>query len=269
MNAPQIVDASAAPPPFTGVRDEPASPRKQPPLARLGKWMLSLFSFTSVAKAPRSFNWDDKTVVPAPGDQGALAACISYAACLAAATSYRIKTGNAISAAPRVMHVCTMGLAPDMGTNSFDFEDTAVAQGLPYTTNDLASSQAATLSVNAQCSVFSTTPRLKVSSARRFETADEVKAELSSTGPVVVHMKLFDDFWRNYTSGTIYRAPPGVTSNVTHAVCLIGYDDNRQCWIGINSRGAGWGNKGRFLMQYGECDVMAPGSAAYSLSIQA
>jgi C1A family cysteine protease len=231
--------------------------------------MRSLFSFMSAAKAPSGFNWDDKVVVAAPGDQGMLAACISYAACLAASTSYRLKTGKAISVAPRVMHICTMGIAPDMGTNSFDFEDKALAEGLPFTTSASAGSQAATLSDSAQCGLFSATPRLKVEAVRRFETADEVKAELSSTGPVVVHMKLFDDFWRSYAPGAIYRAPAGSASNVTHAVCLIGYDDSRQCWIGVNSRGAGWGANGRFFLRYGECDVMAPGAAAYALRIQA
>lgn len=258
----------AATPPFTGVRDEPASRRIQPRLTRLSKWMRILFSFTSAAKAPSSFNWDDKGVVPVPGDQGTLAACISYAACLAASTSYRLKTGSTLPAAPRVMHICTMGLASDLGTNSYDFGDKAIAQGLPYTTNAAAGSQASSMSDKAQCSLFSSTPRLKVASLRRFDTADEVKVELSSTGPVVAHMKLFDDFWRSYAPGTIYRSPAGATSNVTHAVCLIGYDDSRQCWIGVNSRGPGWGSNGRFLLQYGQCDVMAKGAAAYAVSIQ-
>lgn len=267
MTTPENIKPGAVAPPFTGVRDEPTSRRAQPPLVRLSKWMRSLFSFTSAAKAPNSFNWDDKGVVPAPGDQGEMAACISYAGCLAASITYQLKKGVPLSAAPRVMHICTMGLAPDMGTNSYDFEDKAVAQGLPFTTSAAAAHQAASMSDKAHCSLFSTTPRLKVSSLRRFDTADEVKAELSSTGPVVVHMKLFDDFWRSYVPGSIYRAPSGATSNVTHAVCLIGYDDNKQCWIGVNSRGPGWGSNGRFLLQYGQCDVMAQGAAAYALSL--
>jgi C1A family cysteine protease len=81
-------------------------------------------------------------------------------------------------------------------------------------------------------------------------------------------MKLFDDFWRRYVGGTVYRAPSGATSDVSHAVCLIGYDDNRQCWIGVNSRGTGWGTNGRFLLQYGQCDVLAQGAAADALVIQ-
>jgi C1A family cysteine protease len=267
MSAAESVGLAASEPPFTGVRDEPASPRARSPLVRLSKWMRSLFSFTSTAKAPSSFNWDDRGVVPVPGDQGALAACISYAACFAASTSYQLKTGKALAAAPRVMHLCTMGFDPDMGTNSYDLEDAAVAHGLPFTTSASAGGQASTMTAKAQCGLFSATPRLKVTSVKRFETADEVKAELSSSGPVVVHMKLYDDFWRSYVPGSIYRSPPGATTTKAHAVCLIGYDDGRQCWIGVNSRGPGWGSNGRFLLQYGQCDVMTSGAPAYALSI--
>ncbi|MBS0175932.1 MAG: C1 family peptidase [Nitrospira sp.] len=268
MNTPQHVVESVSIPPFTGVQDEPKLQLRQPLQSKLGKWMRNLFRFTFSAKPPSSFNWDDKAVVPPPGDQGQLAACISYAACLAAATSYRLKTGKAISTAPRVMHLCTMGLAPQLGTNSFKFENKAVADGLPYAVDGVMSSQAAVMINQAQCALFTGAGRLKVSAVRRFETADEVKSELSSTGPVIVHMKLFDDFWRSYAPGTIYKAPLGASSNVSHAVCLIGYDDDRQCWIGVNSRGVDWGANGRFLLHYEQCDVMAPGAAAYALSIQ-
>lgn len=271
MTAPQNVGEvppALAEPLFTGVQAEPKSPRQQPPLVVFGKRMRRLFSFTFNAKPPSSFNWDDHFVVPPPSDQGQLAACISYAACLAAATSYRLKAGRAISIAPRVMHLCTMGLSPQMGTNSFDFEDKVLAAGLPYATNSSTANQAADISSNAQCSLFDALPRLKVSAVRRFETAEEVKVELSSNGPVVVHMKLFDDFWQHYAAGSIYKPPAGARSNVTHAVCLIGYNDSKQCWIGVNSCDAGWGSNGRFLLGYGQCDVMAQGAAAYALTIQ-
>lgn len=257
MNTQKHVGNSTPTPPFTGVYNEPKLLPRQSPQTRLRKWMRGLFT----AKLPSSFNWDDRAMVPTPGDQEQLAAC------LAAATLYRIQTGKVISITPRVMHLCTMGLAPQLGTNSFDFEEKAIADGLPYTTDGMLSNQASVLNSPERCSLFTEFARLRVSSVRRFNSADEVKVELNSTGPVVVHMTLFDDFWNSYAPGTIYKAPAGASSDVTHAVCLIGYDDDRQCWIGVNSRGAAWGDQGRFLLQYGQCDVMAEG-AAYTLTIQ-
>jgi C1A family cysteine protease len=259
--------AEMSPAPFTGVLDEPKAPSEQTMLIAFGKWMRSLYRSAINVKPPSSFTWDDKGVVPPPGDQGQLAACISYAVCLGGAISYRLKTGKSISLAPRVMHLCTMGLAPEMGTNSFDFEDKVLAAGLP-SPSSAAAGQAAAMSSKSECSVFDSVTRLNVSSVRRFQTAEEVKTELSSVGPVVVHMKLFNDFWQHYVGGTVYKAPAGATSNVSHAVCLIGYDDNKQCWIGVNSRGTSWGTNGRFLLQYGQCDVMVQGAAAYALTIQ-
>lgn len=252
----------------TGVLGEPVWPGK-PPLAKFGLWMKSLFSFTSSSKAFGSFSWDDRHVVPMPGDQGQLQACICYAASLAAATTYRIKTGKLLSIAPRVMHLCTMKLEPSSGTNSRDFEDVVLASGLPFVVDATAAGQATAMSSQSQCGLFGSAPRLKVTAVMRFQTEDEVKAALSSTGPVVVHMKLFDDFWKHYVPGTVYSPQAGATPTTSHAVCLIGYDDTKQCWIGVNSKGPSWGSQGRFMLKYGACDVMATGAAAYALSIQA
>ena len=129
--------------------------------------------------------------------------------------------------------------------------------------------QAAAMSSDAQCIAFRASPRLKVTALRRFSASDEVKFALSSTGPVVVFMDLYDDFSKHYVAGTVYAPPAGATPTTSHAVCLIGYDDTKQCWIGVNSQGPGWGAEGRFRLKYGACDVMGPGAAAYAVEIQA
>ena len=40
-----------------------------------------------------------------------------------------------------------------------------------------------------------------------------------------------------------------------HAVCIVGYDDGKQCWIMKNSWGPGWGESGFMLIAYGQCDI--------------
>lgn len=254
----------------TGVLNEPRW--RRPPnstLTKLGKWMGNLFSFTAPIKLPGSFNWDDKAVVPAAGDQRPIQACISYASCLVAAVSYRIGTGRTVLSAPRVLHLCAMDLEPKSGTNSFAMEETVLANGIPYSTDPVLSGRAAAMPDKTECGVFSGVARIKVAAVRRFETADEVKAELCLSGPVVVHMDLYKDFVTSYVPGTVYRAPTGIKPVAEHAVCLIGFDDAKQCWIGVNSFGPSWGNKGRFLLKYGECNVMADGAAAYTLDVRA
>lgn len=250
---------------FTGVLNEPRYLPKKSSLLSLKNWLSGLFGVKS--KPPSSFNWDTRKVVPTPGDQQETMACVCYANCLAAATICLIRTGKAVSLAPRVMHLCTMGLPLTTGTNSYQLADSAVASGLPYVPDTTDEKRAATLISGAGCSYFDSAPRVKVTGITRFGSADEVKLELSSTGPVVVHMDWYTDFG-HYAPDSIYSAPVGLKPVTEHAVCLIGYDDARKCWIGVNSLGPSWGTNGRFLLKYDECGVMARGAAAYALRIQ-
>lgn len=216
---------------------------------------------------PNRFDWRELGVVPFPADQEDVAACVSYAACLSAAARHHKLTGRAISLAPRVMHLCTMELAPDNGTNLDLFEPALLEHGLPIVEGGTAGSVAAAMSDKGQCPLISGLPRLFVTGLKRLSTPEEVKHEVSTSGPIVATMALFTDFWDSYQAGSIYDSP-GRTSHASHAFCLIGYDDTLGCWIGVNSKGAGWGDKGRFLLKYGACEVLGPGMPVYALLVR-
>jgi len=81
---------------------------------------------------------------------------------------------------------------------------------------------------------------------------DDMKKWISTKGPLVVGMVVFEDFYR-YTSG-VYRHVIGNQVG-GHCVSLIGYDDGRSCWIAKNSWGTRWGEKGFFNIRYGECSI--------------
>lgn len=253
----------------TGVVEEPMWLPKTSAMDTMARWWRNV-ALAFEGNPLKSFNWDDRQVVPLPGDQAPTQACICYASCLAAAALYRIKTNKAIYLAPRVLHLCTMGLSPDEGTRSDKMAAAAIQFGLPYIVDAAEARQAATMASRAQCSRFDATPRLKVISITRFHSHEEAKAALRSTGPIVVHMNLTDHFRDHYVANSIYITPPGATTLTSHAVCAIGYDDTKECWICVNTFGPNWGGTedGRFMLKYGECGVLAPGAASYRLDIQ-
>ncbi len=70
-------------------------------------------------------------------------------------------------------------------------------------------------------------------------------------GPLSFYMEVFNDFYF-YDSG-IYEPTVGAHYEGTHAVVLVGYNEEAGCWICKNSWGAGWGNDGYFRIKMGTC----------------
>lgn len=78
------------------------------------------------------------------------------------------------------------------------------------------------------------------------EAMDEIKAYLLDR-PVGCSMRVYDDFYA-YTGG-VYE-PTSDTGGGMHAVLIVGYDDEQQCWIAKNSWGADSGEDGFFRIRY-------------------
>ena len=80
-------------------------------------------------------------------------------------------------------------------------------------------------------------------SSTSFETAAVIKAEILENGPIQAGMFLFESLL-HYESG-IYVARAGVPIG-WHALTLLGWgeEDGIQYWIGQNSWGENWGEKG-------------------------
>jgi len=94
-----------------------------------------------------------------------------------------------------------------------------------------------------------------------------IKNELINNGPLVSSFVIKDDFLE-YNGGYVYEHPGDESSDDTnHEVIIIGYDDNKQCWICKNSWGKAWGETkdfkqntnhmegGWFRIAYDDCKV--------------
>ena len=84
----------------------------------------------------------------------------------------------------------------------------------------------------------------------------DMKAFISSVGPVSACFTVYEDFYYHY-SGGVYTYNAATAGNVVggHCVCIVGYDDGQGCWIAKNQWGAGWGEGGYFRMAYGSCGL--------------
>ena len=83
-------------------------------------------------------------------------------------------------------------------------------------------------------------------------TVEGLKAALTTYGPLVTTMDVYEDFY-DYRSGVYSYVSGGYLGG--HAVLLVGYDDPGQYFIVKNSWGTGyWGESGYFRIAYSEMD---------------
>lgn len=79
-----------------------------------------------------------------------------------------------------------------------------------------------------------------------------MKNHIAKHGAVSACFIVYQDFF-SYGGG-VYKHVSGAQAG-GHCVCLIGFDDQQQCWIGKNSWGTGWGEQGFFRIGYGQCAI--------------
>jgi C1A family cysteine protease len=84
------------------------------------------------------------------------------------------------------------------------------------------------------------------------QNPDEMRDWLSSHGPIVASMAVYEDF-QHYRGG-VYQYVSGPKKG-GHCICLVGYDDSAGYWIGKNSWNTDWGEGGFFNIRYGECGI--------------
>jgi C1A family cysteine protease len=84
------------------------------------------------------------------------------------------------------------------------------------------------------------------------QNISNVKKALIEYGPLITGFTVYEDF-SSYTSGIYEHVYGDVRGG--HAITIVGYDDNEECWICKNSWGRNWGEHGYFRIKYGECGI--------------
>lgn len=83
-----------------------------------------------------------------------------------------------------------------------------------------------------------------------------MKSWIAQTGPVVTTLSVYEDFGHYGPDSGVYQHVTGALLG-GHCVCVVGYDDGKQCWIIKNSWDTTWGDEGFGLIEYGQVGIDA------------
>jgi C1A family cysteine protease len=202
------------------------------------------------AKAlPPSIDWrsnNGRNWITPVKNQGSCGSCVAFATVACIESHFLISTkqgSNSIDLSEAHLFncgapgQCASGWQPSQAMAFSETTGIGFEKDFPYKPKDQA------------CKKIS--PAVKVKSSATAATSAARKSALLS-GPVVAAFAVYSDFY-TYVSGT-YRHVSGDLVGY-HAVCVVGYDDNKGCWIAKNSWGTGWGQGGYFNIRYGECGI--------------
>ena len=210
---------------------------------------LERMSFRAVAPPPPSIDWRNvggKNYVTDVRDQSTCGSCVAFATIATVEALLNIadnKPGRRLDLSEANLFNCGGGVCAS-GWNFVPAITYGSTHGLglekdqPYAAS------------NATCRKIPMVARIKGYTAT--STTIARKQAISSRGPVIAGMSVFEDFY-HYRNG-VYRHVAGQFLGY-HAVCVVGYDDKTQCWIVKNSWRSNWGEKGYFRIGYGECGI--------------
>ncbi|KAF2689219.1 cysteine proteinase, partial [Lentithecium fluviatile CBS 122367] len=85
-------------------------------------------------------------------------------------------------------------------------------------------------------------------------TAADQKLWIDTVGPIIAPFLCYNDFgaWKGPQP---YRKSANAAVLGYHYILIVGYDDDKGCWIVRNSWGPGSGINGYFLFAYDECEI--------------
>jgi len=223
---------------------------------------------------PAAFDWRTKGVIGPVTDQERCGSCVSFATTgLVGAMAAIEHGGNSVALSQSDQHFNSSHGPNCGGWNNGDslgqmqsrgvvgFEDETYAQGFDSPPQLDPSYPPSQDIWQARARTIANRPRkaytiMDISSWG----GDDRKTYLANVGPLVCGFTVYDDF-QSYGGGVYSHVSGAVDGG--HAVMVIGYDDNEQCWICRNSWGAGFGGPARadgtgagfFKIKYGQCDI--------------
>ena len=222
---------------------------------------------------PNSFDWRTRGVIGPVTDQRWCGSCVSFATTGTVGAMAGVEyNGPSVHLSEADQHFCSSHGADCEGWNNGDAlnqiksRGTIAAPDFPYMTafdnppigdpNDIPDH----LWI-AHCRSVADRDRkiYRVTEVAAW-TGDDRKTYLANIGPLTCGFTVYQDF--DHYGGGVYKHISGDVRG-GHAVMVIGYSDDEQCWICRNSWGTNFGGSARpdgtgggfFKIGYGECDI--------------
>lgn len=212
--------------------------------------------------APVAKDWRDvngKNYVTPVKDQGPCGSCVSFGTCATIESNMRIKAQDhtlTVDLSEAFMQFCGGGSCSGWGlTSGLNY-----AKSTGVTDEECFKYQPKNMPCSDRCSDWQSR-LVKILSYTSHSSMQARKDAIANVGPVVAGMAVYNDFF-SYRDG-VYQKTSGSSLAGYHCVCVVGYDDNQQCWIIKNSWGSGWGKNGYCRIKYGQADLLIDSSWAF------
>ena len=218
---------------------------------------------SSKADLPR--NIDLRAYCPYPGNQGKIASCVGWAVGYGLMTIEKAIennnmdrkdiTNNAFSALFVYNQVksdegnCKSASVMSSALELIQTKGNCYAQEFDFKLEDCYVKPDANLKMRAKTNAIVEFNRLFPTDADGKTKTDAIRKVLAQKKPVAIGLKINDYFMA--LQGTDYWNPRlGKEPDLTHAMVIVGYDDDADCFILLNSWGRVWGQDGFIRVKY-------------------
>lgn len=193
-----------------------------------------------------SRDWRSHPALAPVSHQGTHNTCVAHSACRLLETQQALR-GQAVRLDAHQLHQCVLGYPSSYGpTRASRVFDAMIGHGTPANTG---------LFVPEGPCPNPPQSALRLANYDLFASARDIKAWIADRSPVLAVLSVpasFDEI----RDESVFR-PGAAPIAYKHALLLIGFDDDRSCWIVQNSCGQTWGKLGYGRIGYGECGILS------------